>query len=383
MALAVVLLAGAGLMVRSFLNAYSSSIGVTTANLLTMSVALPNAKYSKPADQVTFYQILTRQLAALPGVDSVTTASEIPGTRAMQFAYEREGAAPVDPKARALATYMIVGTAYFHTVQAPPLRGRTFTEIDGVTGPPVVIVNRTFAIQQWPHEEPLGKRLRVFKDSAVTPAWLTVVGVAPDIAQKDMRADTPEPTLYVPFRQDPQRMSDILALTRSAPSSLGEAFRRVVQSIDKDLPVRDVAPLDDRLAMTIWPLRVFGGMFAIFAAVALLLASVGLYAVVAQAVNQRTHELGVRVALGASSAAILRMVFVQGMRQMAIGLAIGLAAAFGITRVVGALLVGVSPTDPITFGGVALVLTLAAVAGCAVPARRAMRVDPAVALRHQ
>ena len=163
MALAVVLLAGAGLMVRSFLNAYSSSIGVTTANLLTMSVALPDAKYSKPADQVTFYQNLTRQLAALPGVDSVATASEIPGTRAMQFAYEREGAAPVDPKVRPLATYMIVGSAYFHTVQAPPLRGRTFTEIDGVTGPPVVIVNRTFAARQWPHEDPLGKRLRIFK----------------------------------------------------------------------------------------------------------------------------------------------------------------------------------------------------------------------------
>ena len=135
--------------------------------------------------------------------------------------------------------------------------------------------------------------------------------------------------------------------------------------------------------MMLWPLRIFGSMFAIFALVALMLASVGLYAVVAQAVNQRTHELGVRVALGASSAAILRMVFAQGMRQMALGLAIGLAAAFGVTRVIGALLVGVSPTDPITFGSVALVLTLAAVTGCAVPARRAMRVDPAVALRHQ
>src|SRR5260370_1376398 len=140
-----------------------------------------------------------------------------------------------------------------------------------------------------------------------------------------MPAATPEPALYVPFRQDPQRMSDILAHTRVAPASLGEAFRRTVQSLDKDLPVRDVAPLGDRLAMMLWPLRVFGGLFAIFAVVALLLASVGLYAVVAQAVNQCTHELGVRVALGASSSAILRMVFAQGMRQMAIGLAVGLA----------------------------------------------------------
>ena len=228
---------------------------------------------------------------------------------------------------------------------------------------------------------PPGKRLRVY--TTATPAWLTVVGIAPDIAQKDMRNVTPEPALYVPFRQDPQRSAVILAHTRVAPASLGEAFRRTVQSLDKDLPARDVAPLEDQLAMMLWPLRIFGSMFAIFALVALILASVGVYAVVAQAVNQRTHELGVRVALGASSAAILRMVFARGMRQMALGLAIGLAAAFGVTRVIGALLVGVSPTDPITFGAVALVLTLAAVAGCAVPARRAMRVDPAVALRHQ
>src|SRR5260370_19032652 len=198
-----------------------------------------------------------------------------------------------------------------------------------------------------------------------------------------MPAATPDPAFYVPSRQVPQRMSHLLAPTRVAPTSLGEAFRRTVQSLDKDLPVRDVAPLDDRLAMMLWPLRVFGGMFAIFAVVALLLASVGLYAVVAQAVTQRTHELGVRAALGASSSAILRMVFAQGMRQMAIGLAVGLAAAFGITRVVGALLVGVSPTDPVTFGEVALVLTAAAVAGCTFPARPAIRVDPAVARRDQ
>jgi cell division protein FtsX len=246
-----------------------------------------------------------------------------------------------------------------------------------------VIVNRTFAARQWPHQDPLGKRLRVYRSPAGTPAWLTVVGIAPDIAQKDMRNATPEPAIYVPFRQEPQRSAVILAHTRVAPGSLGEAFRRTVQSLDKDLPARDVAPLEDQLAMMLWPLRIFGSMFAIFALVALILASVGLYAVVAQAVNQRTHELGVRVALGASSAAILRMVFAQGMRQMALGLALGLAAAFGVTRVIGALLVGVSPTDPVTFGSVTLVLTLAALAGCAVPARRATQVDPAVALRHQ
>ena len=383
MALAVILLSGAGLMVRSFLYAYSSSIGVPTTNLLTMRVTLPDAKYPKAPEKVTFYQNLTQQLAALPGVDSVTTATALPGSPAMSEAYELEGAAPVDAKRRPIATYVIVDAAYFSTLRAPALRGRAFTEIDGVSGPPVVIVNSTFAARQWPHQEPLGKRLRIYRSATATPAWLTVVGIAPDIAQKDMRNVAPEPALYVPFPQDPQRSAVILAHTRVAPASLGETFRRTVQSLDKDLPARDVGPLEDQLARMLWPMRIFGSMFAIFAAVALLLASVGLYAVVAQAVNQRTHELGVRVALGASSSAILRMVFAQGMRQAGIGLAVGLAAAFGVTRVIGALLVGVSPTDPITFGSVALILTLAAIAGCAVPARRATRVDPAVALRHQ
>jgi len=174
-----------------------------------------------------------------------------------------------------------------------------------------------------------------------------------------------------------------MARTRVPPVSLSQAFRREVQAIDQDLPVQRVRTLDEQLAQDYWPLRVFGAMFAIFAAIALLLATVGLYAVVAYGVNQRTHEIGVRVALGASAATILRMIFSTGMRQMAIGLAIGLAAAFGITRVLATILVGVSPTDPLTFTGVALVLIAAATLGCAIPARRAMRVDAAIALRHE
>ena len=172
-----------------------------TGNLLTMRVSLPAAKYPKPADQVTFYQNLTQQLAALPGVDSVTSASALPGSPAMSEAYELEGAAPVDPKRRPFAKYLTVDAGYFSTLHAPPLLGRAFTDLDGISGPPVVIVNRTFAARQWPHQDPLGKRLRVY--TTATPAWLTVVGIAPDIAQKDMRNVTPEPALYVPFPAGP------------------------------------------------------------------------------------------------------------------------------------------------------------------------------------
>jgi putative ABC transport system permease protein len=203
-----------------------------------------------------------------------------------------------------------------------------------------------------------------------------------DVVQDPQRSE-PDPTVYIPFRLEPRSWLNVMARTQVAPSSVAQAVRREVQAIDQDLPVRDLQTLDDQLALSYWPLRVFGSMFAIFAGIALLLATVGLYAVVAYGVNQQVHEIGVRVALGASAGTILRMVFTAGMRQMAIGLALGLGAAFGITRVLSAIFVGVSPTDPLTFGAVALILITAAALGCVVPARRAVRVDPAIALRHE
>jgi putative ABC transport system permease protein len=188
--------------------------------------------------------------------------------------------------------------------------------------------------------------------------------------------------VYLPFRQMPFRGMNVLAHTIAPPGTLAESFRRVVQSVDEDLPVFNMGTLDDALSQRNWQYRVFGSMFAIFAAIALMLASVGLYAVIAHSVSQRTQEIGVRIAMGASGLNILGLVFSQGMRQLAIGLGLGLAAAFGVTRVLTALLVGVSPSDPTTFITVALVLTIAGGLGCLIPARRAIRVDPVIALRH-
>jgi putative ABC transport system permease protein len=262
------------------------------------------------------------------------------------------------------------------------LAGRAFNAADGVTGPPVVVVNRGFVETYLRGRDPLGARLRMAGGAAPQP-WLTVVGVVPDLTQTDFSHAQNEPLIYLPFRQEPRRGMYLLARTRVPPASLGEACRRTVQSIDQDLPAHDVITLDAQLAQSSWPLRIFGSMFSIFAGVALLLASVGLYAVVAHMVSQRTHEIGVRVALGAARGDILRMVFAQGMRPLAIGVVLGLGAAFGVTRVLSFLLTGVSPTDPLTFTLVVTVLLAASAAGCAIPARRAMRVDPAVALRHE
>ena len=211
---------------------------------------------------------------------------------------------------------------------------------------------------------------------------MTVVGVVPDYLQTGQRS-APDAVAILPFRQDPRPWMSVLAHTRVNVASFGNTFRREVQGIDPDLPVRDLLTLDDQLALSRWPLGVLGSMFTMFAGIALLLATVGLYAVVAYGVSQRTHEIGLRVALGASAASILRMVFTSGMLQAVIGLALGMAASFGVSRVLTAILVGVSPTDPLTFGIVAGVLLAAAILGCTLPARRAMRVDPAIMLRHE
>ncbi|MDP8981616.1 MAG: ABC transporter permease [Acidobacteriota bacterium] len=380
MTLAVVLLTGAGLMIRSFLLAYSRPAGVNTANVLTMRLELPTAKYGKPADQIEFQRRLIERLRALPGVETVAVASTVLGNGNIDFPYELEGQ-NVDPDHRKSTNFLLAGDGYFETLQLAALRGRVLNSSDHAPGPNVAVINEAMARQLWPNQDPTGKRFRMHKNTG-PGEWMTVVGIVPNVLQNNQKTE-PDPTAIVPFRQEPRPWMAVLARTRVSAGSLGNAFHREVQAIDQDLPVRDVITLDDQLALSRWPLRVFGSMFAIFAGIALLLATVGLYAVVAYGVNQQTREIGVRVALGASTASILRMVFSSGMRQAAIGLILGLAAAFGVTRVLSAILVGVSPTDPFTYGVVALVLVGSATLGCMIPARRAMRVDPAVALRHE
>ncbi len=391
MALAVVLLAGAGLMIRSFLKMYNAPVGVQADNVLTMRMLLRDTNYSVPDGVVTFHQRLHERLAALPGVECVAIATNLPAGGTMRFPYELEEKPPVDVRKRPQTDAIVVSPGYFDVMKVRPQFGRTFTEADGVSGFPVAILNKSFADTFFPNEDALGKRLRIVNapvgSKAGTPAtpqaWLTVVGVVPDIIQNDLGKGQRDPIIYMPFRQLPMRGMSVVARTRVPPATLGDAFRREVKFLDADLPVFNLRTLDDFLAQRNWPWRVFGTMFAIFAATALLLASVGLYAVIAHSVSQRTQEIGIRMALGASGARVLRLIFMQGMRQLVAGLLFGLAAAFGVTRVLSTLLVGISPTDPVTFASVAFILTLAGVLGCMIPARRAIRVDPVVALRHE
>jgi predicted permease len=390
MSLAVVLLVGAGLMIQSFMNIFQAPIGVRSDHVLTMRMFLPTSKYARPGDEIAFCDRLEERLASVPGVDSVAVASNIPARQPLFFSYELEGAPATDLKNKLMSGAVSTSPAYFHVMGVVPHAGRSFTESDGVAGYPVVIVNDSFAATFWPHESPLGKRLRLITPpggslpgtSATPQPWLTVVGVVPNIVQNVHTVDTSEPLIYLPYRQLPVDGLYVFARTNVPPGNLAEPFRRAVVAVDEDLPIVTLESLDEALARVTWGYRVFGAMFGSFGTAALVLASVGLYSVIAHSVSRRTQEFGVRIALGATAWGILRLVFSQAMKQLGIGLAVGSVAAFGVTEVLTAMLVGVKSWDPVTFISVACVLTLAGALGCVIPARRAIRVDPVVALRH-
>jgi len=381
MSLAVVLLAGAGLMIRSFLNAYRGDIGIRNDHILKMWIQLPNKNYLKPEQQLAFFERLKTKIDSLPGVEVSTVTSNVPLSGSWDFPYEIEGEPQPDARRRPNVDAVITTPDYFRVMGDQILAGRDFTEADGLPASLTVLVNRQFAQSVLHDENPLGRRLRLYKKDVAQP-WLTVVGVVPNIPYNQSRAKR-DPTIYIPYRLETTSSMSVAARTSVPPSTLKQAFRREVQAIDDGLPVLNMVTMDEQLEQRNWPYRVFGSLFAIFAGIALMLASVGLYAVIAHSVSQRTQEIGVRMALGATSSHVLRLVFSLGMTQLGVGLVIGLAAAVGVTKVLKSLLVDVSPTDPLTFGLTALVLTLAAAGGCLIPARRAMRVDPIEALRHE
>ncbi len=383
MALAVVLLAGAGLMIRSFVNVYQANTGVNTSNVLVMRMFLPPLRYPQAKDRIAFFQRLKQRVDSVPGVESATIADFMPTGGSSKFPYELEHAEPVDAEHRPNLSSVVISADYFRVMDVHLLRGRTFTDNDGAEGqPPVTIVNQRFAEKFWPREDPIGKRLRLF-DGTTPQDWLTVVGVAPKILQNDITQKEIDPLIYLPYRQRPLPDMSLMARTHVPPGSLGDTFRREVQAVDEDMPLYALRTLEERLERNYWAQQIFASLFGIFAAIALVLASVGLYAVIAHSVNQRTQEIGVRIALGASAQTILRLVFAQGLGQLGIGLLVGLLAAAGLTRALTSLLVEVSPTDPVTLFFVALMLSISTILGCLLPALKAMRIDPIIALRHE
>jgi putative ABC transport system permease protein len=381
MALAVVLMAGAGLMVRTFLNIYRAPLGINENNVLTMRLPLPEGKYPKPNDQVLFHERLRPRLQSIPGVQWVAISNFLPTGGSSPFPYELEGA-PSESQRRPLLAALVISADYFRVMDVRPLAGRTFTEDDGAVGPPVVIVNERFASKAWRGSSPLGRRLRLFSGSTAEP-WLLVVGEVPNIVQNDITPKEIDPLIYIPYRQKPMSDMAIVARTLVPPGTLATSFRQQIQTVDSDLSVYNLWTMQERLQRNYWIFQTFGVLFVVFAAIALFLASIGLYGVMAHSVSQRTQEIGLRMALGATGNAILRLLFGEGMLRGAIGLGIGVVGAFAVTRMLKAAVLLAVPADATTFVIASMILMLAAALGCWVPARRATRVDPAVALRHE
>jgi putative ABC transport system permease protein len=384
-ALAAILLVGAGLLIRSFLHLMNVDPGFSFQNVLTLTISLPDTRYQSAPPMIAFEQQALDRLSALPGVKSVGGVFGLPlGNGAVGGDFTVEGQPEPAPGTQPfIATKAVIGGNYFRAIGIPLLKGRYFDAHDTETAPHVVIVSQSLARHFWPLEEAVGKRL---KPGFSNDAWCTVVGVVGDTKQYSV-GETPSPGMYLPYAQapDPFLMQDITLVLRTVadPFSLVTAARHAVQAVDPDLPVFDIATMDQLIYRSVSAPRFNTALLGVFAALALVLASVGIYGVMSYAVAQRTHEIGVRVALGAGASDILRQVVRQGMLPAVLGIVTGTAGAWGVTRFLSALLFGVRPSDPLTFTLVPLLLAAVALVACLLPARRATKVDPVVALRHE
>ena len=383
-ALTIVLLVGAGLMVRSFLKLYTLEVGIRTDHLMTMRMVLPATKYATPDARRAFYDAAMTRIGAVPGIDAVAATTSVPPFGRGQRALEVEGQ-PASTAGQSMNVSSVrISPEFFDVVGVTLQRGRTFTDRDGTPGSETVIVNEQTAAQFFPGQDPLGRRIRFGQDSRPgQPAevWRTIVGISPSIRHGSGTRNEPNPVVYEPYRDDPPTEISMLVRSPLPPGAVMDAIRREVQSVDRDQPVFTIQTLDQLLAENRWPFRVFGGLFALFAGIALVLSAVGLYAVMAYSVTQRTQEIGVRIALGAERSQVAWLVLKRGLIQLGIGLTIGLAGALAMSRVLRTVVVQITPTDPLTFATITVLLTVVAIAACLVPARRATRIDPLVALR--
>jgi predicted permease len=397
LALTIVLLAGAGLMIRSFLKLYSYDLGAETSSVLTLRTGLPDQKYPKPEQRQVFYESLLTRLQAIPGMQVSAIASAVPfgGSEGRRLQIDGRPA-PADGQLPRIA-YITISSRYFDVVGTTIRRGRGFSDTDGTPGAEVAVVNERFVAQYFPNEDPLGRRIKLLtgdgrqppppppagSPAPPEPKWLTIVGVSPTIRQGNPQALEPDAVVYVPHRMEAPGFMSILARSKVEAGTLTMQVRQAVQAIDPELPVFGVQTMNQFLAQQRWPYRVFGSMFAIFAAIALVLSAVGIYAVTAYAVTQRTQEIGVRMALGAQHGQVSWLILRQGLVQLAIGLTLGLGGALPLSGVLQTLVVQIPTKDPTTFVAIAAILTAVTVAACLVPARRATRLDPLAALRSE
>jgi predicted permease len=380
-ALAVVLLIGSGLMVRSFLRMQDQRNLLRVEGVLTGTVTLPVAAYPEEAQRVAFFRELRQSLAGLPGVREVGGVLNLHlGRNNWLMSLQREGVDdPNDPEQPAVA-FNVITPGYLDAVGLALVRGRDFTESDGGEGAKVALVNQAAALKLWPGEDPIGKRIRF---GGPENDWLQVVGVTASIRQRISAREQRVAEAIVPHAQFKSQTLTWTLRTDGDPGALAGTVRSLLRARDSNLPFYNVRTLKEHVARSMWDTRLYAQLMAVFSGLALLIAALGIYGVMAYTVSQRTREIGIRMALGAARSDVQRLVFGQATRLTVLGIGIGLAAAFALTRLMTGLLFGVRPDDPPTFGVVTLVLAASAVIAAWLPAARAVRVDPVVALRHE
>jgi putative ABC transport system permease protein len=380
-ALSLVLLIGAGLLIRSFVSLLGVSPGFDVPAILTVDIPLSRAKYPSAEQQTAFVKQVVERTREVPGAASVAAVNLLPlSGDSRQSSFNVEGRPPIPPGQEPDAEVSAITPDYFQTMGIPLRKGRDFTERDAKDAPRVVVISEAFARRHFPGEEPLGRRL-VFDDDE--PPY-EIVGVVGDVRHEGLAREA-YPECYFSFFQAPERQVNLIvrAASSTKPESLRAAVRHAIRQLDGEQLIWDSKTMEQLLAESVSRRRFNMLLLGIFAALALVLAAVGIYGVMSYSVTQRTHEIGIRIALGAQTRDVLRLVVRQGMMLTLIGVALGLTAAFAVTRVMASLLYGVTPTDALTYGAVAVLLVAVALLACLIPARRAMKVDPMEALRYE
>jgi putative ABC transport system permease protein len=383
LAIAVVLLVGAGLLIQSLWRLQRVNSGLQPQNVLTFTVGLPEVRYNYEK-QSQFFIDLKSRLESTPGVQSASSVLPLPlsGDRFV-ISFEIDGR-PMAPKDHPSGDFFCTGVGYFKSMGIPIIKGRDFDDRDRHGSTPVVIITETLARQFFPNEEPLGKRIKpgINTIEGEKSTMREIIGVVADVRNRSLNTE-PKPAYYVPQTQVPFDQMVMVVKTNSDPHSLIPVATKQVAAMDPDLPVFGVKTMEEYMSASVAAPRFSTTLLSIFAAVALVLTVVGLYGVMSYSVAQRTNEIGIRLALGAQSRDVLLMIVKQGSFLIGLGIVIGLAGAFALTRLIASLLFGVTAKDPFTFGAVVVLLAVVALLACYIPAWRATKVDPMEALRYE
>ncbi len=378
-ALTLVLLTGAGIFIRSLIRTLTVNPFVPAKELTTARLMLPDSRYKDKQARIRLYDELLPRLRAIPGVSNAAVVSELPGQSPGRQQIELEHVPISNPAKRPWILRVAASPGYLGTIGLPLLRGRDFSKTDGTPDHEASIVTRDAATRLWPGQDPIGKRFRLFDDKNVAGPWITVVGVSADLVQ-DLQTSDPVPLMFLPYRQE--GWNDAALIVRSGADPV-QSMRKVVQSLDPDLPLAMPFRLDKLIEYQMWFLRLFGEIFFAFALIAMVMASVGIYAVIAYATSSRTQEIGVRIALGATMRSILMLVMTRGLWQIAAGLALGLGAALPVAHVMSFIPIGEVRSAPVILMAVTMVLGAVGLFACWIPAWRAASLDPVKAIRYE